>query len=180
MDTPINVSYRWSADEMLLLNRLHMQSSPQGRKAQRSFRSTGVILLCLGIVALCSVGLTPQKLRASLFGVGFLLGAAALLVGMPRLMRNAVLKMYAKKPDRDLVISYQLSEESLSCKSDIASSEMLWRNILKVLRTKAGFLLYVSDNQIHWLPIHGFQNAADVGRFADISRGKAPEYKDER
>ena len=180
MDTPINISYRWSASEILLLYRLHMQCSPQGRKLNRSFRSTGIIFLCMGTIAFCGIGLTPQKPRAFLFGLGLILAAAALLVGVPRLLRNAALKMYAKKPDKDLVITYQISEERLSCKSDVASSEMTWRTILRVLRTKDGFLLYFSDIQIHWLPIHGFLNPADVDRFADLARAKVGEYKDER
>ena len=126
-----------------------------------------------------SIGGTPQKLRAFLFGVGLLVAAAAVLVGMPHVLRKAVLKTYAKKPDRDLVITYQFCEDRFSCKSDVSSSEMLWGTILRVLRTKEGFLLYVSDIQIHWLPVHGFQNPADVDRFADLARGKIGEYKDE-
>jgi len=165
---------------MLLLNRLHMQSSSQGLKLNRSLRNTGIIFVCLGIFAFCSIGLTPQKLRAFLVGVAFLLAAAAILVGMPHLVRKAVLKSYAKKSDRDLVINYQFSEDGLSCKSDVSSSEMLWRTILSVLRTKDGFLLYLSEIQIHWLPVHGFQNPADVDRFADLARGKVSEYKDSR
>src|SRR5438093_12506589 len=100
MDMPINVSYRWSANEMLLLNRVHMQSSAQGRKLHRSFRSTGIIFLCMGIVAFCGIGLSPQNPRAFLFGIGLVLAAAALLVGVPRVLRKATLKMYAKKPDK--------------------------------------------------------------------------------
>ncbi len=134
----------------------------------------------MGILALLAIGGTPQKLRALLFGVGLLVVAAAVLVGMPYGLRKAILKSYAQKPDRDLVISYQFGEDRFSCKSDVSSSEMLWRTILRVLRTKDGFLLYVSDNQLHWLPIHGFQNAADVDRLADLARAKVGEYKDER
>jgi hypothetical protein len=180
MDNPIKVSYRWSADEMLLLNRLHMRHSAQGRKVTRSFRSGGIIFLCVGVIFLFSVVLTPQKLRALAFGLGFVLLGAALLVGVPRLLQKAVLKAYEKKPDKDLVTTYELSEERLSCKSDVASSELLWRGIPKVQRFGEGFLLYVTDTQVHWLPIHGFQVPADADRFADLAKAKVGDYKDVR
>jgi hypothetical protein len=171
------VSYRWSADEVLLLNRLHMQHSPQFRRLHRAFRSTGVIFLCIGIAVFSGIGLTPQKLRAVLCGLGFISAAAALLVGLPHVLRKSVLKLYAKRPERDLVITYRLSDERIFCKSEVASSEMLWRTILKVLQTDDGFLLYVSDTQIHWLPIHGFQNPADVDRFANLATEKVEELE---
>ena len=102
------------------------------------------------------------------------------MAGPPVLMRRVVLKAYAKKPDRDLVITYQVSGEGLSCKSDVASSDMLWRVVARVLRTADGFLLYVSDTQVHWLPVGGFQDSADLDRFAALARSKVESYKDER
>jgi len=91
-----------------------------------------------------------------------------------------VLKAYAKKPDKDLVITYQVSGEGLLCKSEVASSDMLWRVLGTVLRTADGFLLYVSDTQVHWLPVRGFQDPADLDRFAALARSKVESYSDER
>jgi hypothetical protein len=95
-------------------------------------------------------------------------------------MRRVVLKTYAKKPDKDLVITYQVSRERLSCKSEVASSDMLWRVVARVLRTVDWFLVYVSDTQVHWLPVRGFQEPADLDRFAAIARSKVESYNDER
>jgi YcxB-like protein len=180
MDTPIKVSYRLSAAEMLLLHRLHMRHSAQGRKVTSSFRNGGILFLILGIILLCGVALTPQKLRALGFGLGLVLLGAGILVGVPALLRTAALKAYAKKPDKDLVVAYELSEEGLSCKSDVASSNLLWRAIPKVQRLAEGFLLYVTDTQVHWLPNHGFQVPADADRFAGLAKAKVGDFKDER
>ncbi|SRR6266404_5035008 len=179
MERPIiKISYRWSEGEMLLLNRIHMRNSAQGRKLTRGFKSTGIIFLVMGTIAFCSIGATPEKLRALCFGFGLVLLGVALLWGMPYLNRTAVLKMYAKKPDKDLVMTYEVSDDGISCKSDVASSEMLWRVIVRGLRAKEGFLLYISDIQTHWLPIHGFQDATDVSRFADLTKAKVQDYKE--
>lgn len=165
---------------MLLLNRLHMRHSAQRRKVTRSFRSGGILFLCMGVIFLFGVALMPQKLRALAFGLGLVGAGAGLLVGVPRLLRKAVLKAYEKKPDKDLVGVYELSEQGLSFKNDVTSSNLLWRAIPKVQRFGEGFLLYVTDTQVHWLPIHGFEVPADADRFADLAKTKVGDYKDER
>lgn len=180
MDTPIKVSYRWSADEMLLLNRLHMRYSAHGPKLTSSVRNAGILFLCVGVLLLCGAALTPQKLRALAFGLVIVGAGVGLLVGVPRLLRKAVLKAYEKKPDKDLVGVYELSEEGLSFKNEVTSSNLLWRAIPKVQRFGEGFLLYVTDTQVHWLPIRGFQVPADADRFADLAKAKVGEYKDGR
>jgi len=88
--------------------------------------------------------------------------------------------MYAKKPDRDLLVTYEISEERISCKSDVASSDLTWRTILKALRTADGFLLYVGDTQLHWLPIRGFRDPVEVDRLAGLAKEKVQDYNDER
>ena len=41
-------------------------------------------------------------------------------------------------------------------------------------------LLCVSETQLHWLPVHGFQGADSLERFAELVKGKVQDYKDER
>src|SRR6266436_2049687 len=49
MDEPITVSYRWSAKEMLLAQRLHMRYSKQGRRLRRIFIGFTVMFTLIGI-----------------------------------------------------------------------------------------------------------------------------------
>ena len=179
METPIKISYRWNADEALLLNRLHMRHSPQLRKLQRSTRSGAGIFILLGFLSFCMMGVTTDKWRAATYGCGLVLVGVVILTGPPIFMRRVALKAYAKRPDADMVVTYQISEERLLCKSDVASSDMLWGVIASVLRTADGFLLYVSGTQVHWLPTRGFQDPADADRFAELARSKVESYKDE-
>jgi len=71
MDTPIKVSYRWSLDEVLRLNRLHMRYSAQLPKVSRSLRNSGALFLCIGVIILCAAGMTRQELRVLVFGLGY-------------------------------------------------------------------------------------------------------------
>ena len=48
MEDPIKVSYRWSAEEMLLAHRVHMRYSAQGRKLRRMFLGVGILFVVLG------------------------------------------------------------------------------------------------------------------------------------
>jgi hypothetical protein len=180
MEKPIQVTYRWSQDEVLILNRIHMRYSATGRKLRRSMRSGGVIFMCMGALLLCAIGGTLQKWRAAAFGLAFIAGGAALLAGVPFFMRRAALSSYAKKPDRDLLVTLEFGEQGLSCKSDVAFSELLWCTICRVLRTREGFLLYLSDMQVHWLPVHGFQGTDALERFAQLAKAKVDDYRDER
>lgn len=165
---------------MLLLNSIHMRHSPQYRRLRS--KTGGILITFIGVMALCSIPLTPQKGRALAYGLGFTLTGAAMLSGLPLglLIRRSVRKAYAKKPDKDLVMTYEFSGERLCGKSDIASFDLVWRAIRTVLRTADGFLLYVTDNQIHWLPVRAFRETDDLERFAQLAKAKVEDYQDKR
>ncbi len=180
METPIIVRYPWSADEALLVNGLHMRFSPQGKKAYRRLRIAGIIFICTGAVFLCAIGGTPEKTKTAIIASFFILLGAAYLVLGKYLFRWAARKSYAKHPAKDLPVTYEFSDEKFSVVNAVSSSEMQWRVVGKILRTEKGFLLYVTDTQIHWLPVHGFETGEAVEHFATLARGKTENYKDVR
>ena len=155
---------------MLLAQRLHMRYSKQGRMFRWIFTGGGVLFLVLGISILSQ---QPNFFAFSL--PLFLLGAVFL--AMPLFTRRAVLKMYAQKPDRDMHVSYEISIDRISTKSEVVSTEMLWRTIVRAHKVPEGFLLYPSDRMFHWLPVHGFQNAADVERLAQLTKSSVKQYE---
>src|SRR6266446_1555289 len=106
MDTPIEISYRWSAEEMLLINRLHTRHSPQLRKLNLSLRRGAVMFVVIGCVCLSAFGATPQKWPAIVGGGVLVLLGVTFLTVPPIFMRRMVLRAYAKKADRDLIITY--------------------------------------------------------------------------
>ncbi len=169
MDNPITVSFQWSVKEMLLVQRLHMRYSKQGRKLRRILIGLGALFMIMGIA-----GLVQRKdFFASAFP--FVVAAGAWLV-VHLSMRRAVLKMYAQKPDRDMLITYEISADRLATRSEVASSEVLWRTIIRGHRVPQGFLLYPTDLSFHWLPVHGFHDAADVERLAQLIKLNVQQY----
>jgi hypothetical protein len=170
MDKPITVAFRWSAEEMLLAQRLHMRHSRQGRKIRRLVIGGAALFLLLGIAGLAK----GRDFFAAAFPF-FLL--AGVFLAMPLFTRRAVLKMYEQKPDRDMVVTYQISTDSIAAQSDVASSSILWRTIIRAHRTPEGFLLYPTDQVFYWLPMRGFQDSADIERLAQLAKTNAKEYK---
>jgi hypothetical protein len=102
---------------------------------------------------------------------------AAVFLAMPLFMRRAVLKVYAQKPDRDMLVTYEFSDRHIASRSDVASSEMLWQTIIRAHKVPEGFLLYITDRAFHWLPVHGFQGASEVERLAQLTASKVRQYQ---
>jgi hypothetical protein len=85
VETPITISFKWSAKEVLLAQGTHMRYSKQGRKFRWLFIGGGVLFIILGIVGLAR----QQGFFTSAFPF-FLF--AAVFFAMPLFMRRAVLK----------------------------------------------------------------------------------------
>jgi len=154
---------------MLLAQRLHMRHSKRGRKIRRAFIGGGALFLLLGIAGLGR----GQVFFAAAFPFFLLAGA---FLAVPWLTRRAVLKMYAQKPDRDLVVTYEISTDRIGTRSEVASTDMLWRTIMRAHKVPQGFLLYPTDQMFHWLPVRGFQDLADIERLAKIAKTNVKEY----
>jgi hypothetical protein len=169
MEKPITVSFRWTAKEMLLAQGLHMRYSKMGRRLRWSYMGGGGLFILLGIA-----GLVRQK---EFFASAFpFFVFAAIFLAMPLFTRRAVLKVYAQKPDRDMLVTYEISAERIASRTEIGSSDMLWRAIVRVHRVPEGFLLYPSERMFHWLPMYGFQEAADVERLTKLTKAIVPKY----
>ena len=153
---------------MLLAQKLHARYSSQGRRLRMIFMGLGILFLVLGVASL------PQQ--------GFLLGMlpflllASFFLSIPLFTRRAVQKMYAQKPDRDMVVTYQITPDRLETRSEVASSDAVWRTIIRAYRVPEGFLLYPTDRMLHWLPAHGFQDPADMERLSELIKTKVDRY----
>lgn len=156
---------------MLVAQRLHMRYSKQGRKLRRVFIGAGVMFVLGGIVGLVH---QPQDFFTAV--VPFFV-FATVLFAMPLFTRRAILKMYAQKPDRDMLVTYEISTDRIATRSEVASSDMLWRAIFRAHKVPEGFLLYPTDRTFHWLPAHGFQDPADIERLAQIAKANVKQYE---
>jgi len=153
---------------MLLAQKLHARYSTQGRRLQMFFMGLGFLFLLLGVLSLPQQGVLRGMLPFLLLATFFL--------SIPLFTRRAVHKMYAQKPDRDMVVTYEITTDRLEARSEVASSDALWRTITRAYRIPQGFLLYPTDRMFHWLPTHGFQDSADVERLSELIKMKVDQY----
>lgn len=166
---PITASFRWSKDEFLLSQRLAMRCSREGRWISRFNTAVGALILLSGIVTLY------QHIIGWL-GFLFTIVFGGFLLSMPFFARRAALKFYSQKPDRDMEVIWDISEDGVRSKTPLAVSENTWLFFPRVIRAREGFLLFPSARIFHWLPMHAFRNTEDAERFARLAKSKVRAY----
>lgn len=170
METPISASFRWTVDELLTAQRIHMKHSKMGRKIQRASRIFGPLALIAGIALGIADGLDARSFFFSVGGV--------FLIAIPLLTRQAVRKQFAKRPDRDKILTYQLDSERITSKSDASFANFEWNLVSRVLQTPEGILIYLNDQMFHWIPATAFSSRKDEAAFSKLVRAKVADFSD--
>ncbi len=171
MIEPITASFRWTKDEFLRAQRLAMRHAPKSRLILRVTTLIGALILLSGIV-----GVHNRTLGWA--GFAFTVFYSGIFFSVPLFARRAARKMYAQKPDRDMQVTWEISDDIVRTKTELASSENAWAFFQKVRRLREGFLIYPSGNIFHWLPLHAFRDPADAERFAELAKSKVRDYAD--
>lgn len=167
MDETIIVRFKWTADELLTAQRLHLRHSRSGR-ARRVMRICAIISMPVSIAIMFLTGFGWTGVCLVFLGI--------VLLGTPWLTRRSTIKHFAKRPDRDMDLEWQILHDRLIAKTVMSNAEFNWSMIFSVLRTPAGFLLYPNDKIFHWLPAHGFREPADMERLAQMAQSKVQQY----
>jgi hypothetical protein len=154
MEAPITISYRWSLDEVLLVNHVNMQYGAHGGRIRTKVRNGGILFLILGTLLLLGAALAKDKLGNLTGGTICILVGGFLVFGFQHLINKAAKKAYEKRADRDLIVTYTASETGLSSKSEINSSQMAWKVFVRA------------------------QNPVEVEPFAALVKSKVGDYKD--
>ena len=135
-------------------------------------RILGVVFILLGSVNFLMRPSDYSRLALVFLGAFFAL--APLVITL--LTRQGVLKLYAQKADRDMTVTWEISDSRVSSRTDVVTSDMSWDVFFRVARLSQGFLLYPSESAFLWLPVHSFESAADVERFASLAKSKVKQY----
>ena len=171
MDNPITASFKWSAEELLTAQRVHMRHSPQFRKVRRARWTIAPMGILGGGFVLFIHGLRPDGVLAL-----FCVVAGLSLLAVPSLVRRMTLRHYVRRPDRGLVVNWEFYSDHISTKTEASSSTFEWRMISRVLQATEGFLLYPNDRIFHWLPTHAFREAANVEAFTQLAKSRVQNY----
>jgi len=109
-------------------------------------------------------------------GLLFTLFFGAFFFSIRLFTRRAVLKLYAQKPDRDMEVTWEISDDGIRAKTELMASENKWAVFQKAVKAKEGFLLYPSSSMYHWIPMRAFRDG-DAERFAELAKEKVKDYQ---
>ena len=168
MEQPITIKYRWTADELLQAQRFHFRHSC---RAVLRFALHFIFVLMI----LAGYGWI-QSGKSMLVGIVFIVTGVYWLAVRPFDRRWAVRRQFAKRPDKDLELEWQITSDRLAVKSTAHTGDLTWQLIGKVVRTPVGFLLYPTDQMFHWLPRHGFGGDSEFERLAEIAKSKVQRF----
>jgi hypothetical protein len=168
MDTPIVASFKWSEAEFLSAQQVKRRYSPLLRKVRRRFLASGLIFVAGGVGFLITHGFLSAGIPFLVMGVG--------LLAWPLFGKRAILKHYAQRTERDMMVNWEFRAGGLRCQTEASSGEMAWSVIARVLRTPQGFVLYLNDLLSHWVPVHAFRDAQELERFSQLVKSRVERY----
>ncbi len=87
------------------------------------------------------------------------------------------LRHYARRPDRGMVVKWEVHFDQISTKTETSSSTLEWRMISRVFQATEGFLLYPNARILYWLPTHAFRDAANIEAFTKLAKSKVQNYE---
>jgi len=154
---------------MLLANRHVMKQIKTTRRAFLTIRVLGLIFLICGVTSFVA---GHTNLAGFIYSV--VLGIVCnVLPFLPRLMLR---RKFRNMPNRDKLVTWEVTSDHLTAKTDLSTTDMLWDALVKVVRLRDGFLVSGNPGIFQWLPNHGFQDPADVERFAELAKSKVRQY----
>jgi YcxB-like protein len=173
MEKPITVSFRWTREEMLRASRRATKQTPAVWRLYLVMRVVALGMLVTGTYSF-STGHT------NLSGFIIMVGLSTFFMAIPFLQRLAVLRTYRQMPVRDRLVTWEITADRLTAKTELATSEMTWPALIKVIRLSDGFLLSLHPRSFHWLPSDAFDDPADIERLAELAKSKVQRYEQAR
>jgi YcxB-like protein len=170
MEKPIVVSFRWSEEEIRRMHRMHMRYSVAGKRYTRIAFICGPLGIFFGTLAL---------LKGDYVIAAIMLLTGLFLFCLPWLLRRSALKNFSQRMDRNSDVVCEINGDGLMSRNDFHQGTTLWKAVRRAFRVPDGFMLYLTDEYLLWLPAHAFQNPADMDRVAEILSANVKEYKSE-
>jgi hypothetical protein len=155
MEKPITASFRWDKEEMLRASRHAMNRTSGMRGIHIVMRALAAFMLIGGVYTF-STGHTD------LSGFIGLVVLSVCFVAIPFLPRLGVHLKYRQMPDRDKIVTWEISADRLTLKTDLATTDTTWGALVRVIRLPDGFLLSPNPGLFQWLPSHAFHDPADI------------------
>ena len=131
MDNPIKASFRWTQNEFLEAQRVHMRHSAMGRKIRRTLFLTAPLTILFGTAILVARGMHPMGFFCIILGM--------VMFAAPLFVRRVALKHYSQRPDREMLVNWEFYPDRLQSRTEASSASLEWRMLSRVLQAAQGF-----------------------------------------
>jgi len=165
MQQPITVHFRPILQDALELQRYHRRITVRPALRIGLYVASGFLLLLGGYGLLRGLSSATFVFIAGLYYP----------VLRPLERRWQVERAFAKNPDKDSEVAWQISEQTLKVKSSKWTLELTCPAITKAFCAPSGFVLYASGTPF-WLPRRGFSAADAFEQVVDIIRAKVSGF----
>jgi hypothetical protein len=173
MEQAVTAEYRWSAEDFMQANRYQL------RHVFRPMTRFGLHLLFVTLL-LGGIGglLTYPKPNATSLSVqiGVIIAGVYWFFLRRYDFQWSMRRRYAKRPDKDSRIRWEIGPDKISVRSCLGYSEFTWDAILKVVRTPAALMLYSLGQVFYYLPCHGFSNSAEFEQVVELAKIKCATF----
>ena len=172
MEHPIIVRFRWSADDLYQGYCYHQR---QGcRRVIRAMANATIYTLAV----ISGLGGIYAYRTGDSWIVCFLFALFGLFWWSRSFWhRRLVWRQFAKRPDKDLDIEWEIGPDRILVRSPIGNSDLSWKAFAKVVRTPSGIMFYPIDRIFHYLPRHGFASDAEFEQVMELAKSKVPKVR---
>jgi hypothetical protein len=172
---PVKAQFEWTSEQMSEGLRVHLRNNSGALKAnQRLNQIVGGILVCFGVATLFR--------GIATIGRAFPMVVLTILLGLCLIFRDRlfvwILKLtFRKNPNKDVLVSWTFSPETISSEGEGFNFTMSWSKVFTFVDSPRGFLIYPQKQVFHWIPFSGFQNESEVDCIRQIAKSQVISYK---
>ena len=170
MEQPVIIKFKWTLEDMLEGYRYHFRHVC--RPLFRFLLHFIFALILLGGLIAFFKG-AKDSLIVSL---GFIFVGVYWFVFRRFERRWIIRRQFAKRPDQNREVEWEIGAEKLAVRSSVGHSEFGWEALIKVVRTPSSILLYSLEQYYHLLPRRGFASDAEFERLWEIAQSKVKRH----
>jgi hypothetical protein len=173
MEQPITIRYRWTVDEFL--QGYHYNTRLTCRPIFRlGLHFLFGLSLAGGIASMIFGG--PAGKAPLGISVVFILAGVYWFAIYPFERRWMLRRKFAKHPEKDVEIEWQITTDKLVSRSVLWNSEFSWQMLTMVACAPTGIMLYPSDEISYFIPRHGFAGDAEFQSLAELAKSKVKRF----
>jgi|ERR1041385_1189737 hypothetical protein len=165
------VKVRWTREVLITAMQHH-----QRLKIRRGFLVTikifSIVLLAFLVLLLIAWIILPSTSPPPILPMTILLAFSLYWLIFDRLNAWYWSLGFSKRPDANIEIDWQFSDNEIRIQSDLGTANVSWKSFVKIVETRDGFLFYPQKKLFHWLPFAAFESPECIAKVRRLIREK--------